>query len=86
METRTIKDVSNEYAMGFLTYNELVEEMSKCKNEEDSQIIADAINEVKESDEYKRIKQEFLYKLGELYKENLTIRDIAQYHIRKAYI
>lgn len=72
--------------MGILTYNEFVEEISKCKHEDDAQIIADAINEVKESDEYKRIKQEFLYRLGELYKDNLTINDIVQYHIRKAYI
>lgn len=86
MEKRTIKDVANEYALGFLTYKELVEEISKCNQEEDGQIIADAINEVKETDEYYELEREFAHKLGELYKESHKINDIARYHIRKAYI
>lgn len=87
METRKIKDVAHEYAMGFLTYTELVEGIAKCNNdEEDAQIISEAINEVKESDEYQTLKSEYARKLGELYEENSTINDIVKYHIRKAYL
>lgn len=84
MQKKTMQDVANEYAMGFITYTELVEEMSQCDHE-DAHIMAEEIDKVKQSDEYHELQREFARKLGALYEMHCDIDDIARYYIRKAY-
>lgn len=78
-----MQDVASEYAIGFITYTELVEEMSQCDHE-DAHIIAEEIDKVKQSDEYHELRREFERKLGALYEMHCDIDDIARYYIRKA--
>lgn len=79
-----MQNVASEYAMGFITYTELVEEMSQCDHE-DARIMSEAVDKVKESDAYHALVREFERKVGELYEEEYDIDDIARYYIRKAY-
>lgn len=79
-----MQDVASEYVLGFITYTELVEEMSQCDHE-DAHIIAEEIDKVKQSDEYYELQREFARKLGELYEKHYNVDDIARYYIRKAY-
>lgn len=81
---RTIKDVTNDYAYGFITFTELVEHMSTCC-EEDGFILHDEVEKVKQTEEFGALRREFQEKLGKLYEDNCVINDIARYHIRKAY-
>lgn len=80
---RTIKEVANDYAYGFITFTELVERMSICC-EEDGFIIRDELAKVKQTEEFSALWREFQGRLGELYEDNDVIYDIARYHIRKA--
>lgn len=84
MQKKTMQDVASEYAMGFITYTELVEEMCQCDHE-DARIMSEAVDKIKQTDEYRALVHEFERKVGELYEEEYYIDDIARYYIRKAY-
>lgn len=84
MQKRTMQDVASEYAMGFITYTELVEKMCQCDHE-DAQIMAEEVDKVMQSDEYHELQQEFARKLGAIYEMHRDIDCIASYYINKAY-
>lgn len=71
--------------MGFITYSELVERIGATL-EEDGIIVQRRIDEVRNSEAFCEIWNEFQGKLSKLYEENHDIDTIVSYHIAKAYI
>lgn len=82
---RTIKEEVMDYTLGFITYGDLVERIGATM-EEDGIIVQRRIDEIKNSEAFFEIWNEFQGKLSKLYEENQDIDTIVSYHITKAYI